>query len=319
MGKVQPTIEVTALPNGGEGQDWYVLLTGVSGPDVPTRIADGLIIRRIEAPLTIFDLAAAGAAGFREWAVLEPIAPVARCEIETAADAQTKPGYDALNRAWLASALLVLRGHQRLTAPACSAYSWNRIAGHQTKSMGGSVLEGTSLSHQLPSFSGGLLDYHLKIISVGESREDSVSANDAQWLRHHFETSNRLCWSSESFRFALEASVDWRYSRDLRTALARVWAGIEAVFGISSELVYRISILSAALLEQRGASRRERYKKVKILYRVRSKAVHGEMIKQDNLTEALEGSVAVLSELLLLSIEQGRVLTTDDFESALFE
>lgn len=316
--RAESTIE-DAPPAGDDVRNWYVLLTGVPGPDVPTQIADGLTIRRIEDPLTVFDLAAAGAAGFREWAVLEPIASVANSEIETAADAMTTPGYDALNRAWLASALLVLRGYQRLTAPACSAYSWNRIAGHQARSMGGRASLGAGRPQELPRFSGGLLDYHLKTIAVGESRQDPVSVDDAEWLMQHFETFNRLASDSESFRFALEASVDWRYSRDLRTALARVWAGIEAVFGISSELVYRISILSAALLEQRGATRRERYKEVKKLYSARSKAVHGGTIKREDLVHALDGSVALLGQLLLLTTERGHILVNDDFENALFD
>ncbi len=56
----------------------------------------------------MFDLAAAGAVGFRAWATLEPISPLCTCEIEAARDSDVVPGYDTLNRAWLASALLVL-------------------------------------------------------------------------------------------------------------------------------------------------------------------------------------------------------------------
>jgi hypothetical protein len=47
-------------------------------------------------PLSVFDLAAAGAVGFREWAMLEPLAAACTSGIESAADAATLPGYDAL-------------------------------------------------------------------------------------------------------------------------------------------------------------------------------------------------------------------------------
>src|SRR5207253_1658013 len=105
--------------------NWYVLVSGLSLGVSPVQMASGLTLRALEAPLSVFDLAAAGAVGFREWAVLEPFAAACTAELESAADAATSPGYDALNRAWLASALLNLRGFTGHLSLACSAYSWN--------------------------------------------------------------------------------------------------------------------------------------------------------------------------------------------------
>ena len=112
--------------------NWYVLLWNLK---VATEhcLAPGLTLRPLHAPLAIWDLAAAGGAGFREWATLEPFAHNIHCELETAKDATILPGYDTLNRAWLVSSLLLLRGFGRSLPIATSAYSWQSIAGHQER------------------------------------------------------------------------------------------------------------------------------------------------------------------------------------------
>ena len=113
--------------------NWYVLVAGMPAPSRPLVLAPGVSIRPLGSELSVFDLAAAGSVGFREWATLEPIAAECVCEIESAKDSDTTPGYDTLNRAWLASAMLVLRGFSQHLCLATSSYSWSTIAGHQTR------------------------------------------------------------------------------------------------------------------------------------------------------------------------------------------
>ncbi|MCG6862692.1 MAG: hypothetical protein LJE70_15640 [Chromatiaceae bacterium] len=134
-----------------------------------------------------------------------------------------------------------------------------------------------------------------------------------------FPSFNRLAAESQPFRFALESSIDWRYAKEPRSAVARLWSGIEAIFGISSELVYRISLLSAALLTTRGNQRREKFQEVKKLYGQRSKIVHGASVPDDKIRNALDGSWQLLSDLLLLAIERGHALGQEDFDSAVFD
>ena len=133
-----------------------------------------------------------------------------------------------------------------------------------------------------------------------------------------FETFNHLASKSEPFRLALEAAIDWRYAKEPRLAVSRIWSGIEAVFGVTSELVYRISIFSASLLEERGEPRKTRLQAVKRLYGLRSKAVHGEPLPPETLVSAMNDSHRLLRELLLLTIERGHVLGAGDFDDALF-
>ncbi len=307
--------------------NWYVLLMGLPRPEAPLTLAPGLSLVPIESPLSVFDLAAVGAVGFREWAVLESISRVCTCEIETAKDSDVLPGYDTLNRAWLASALLVLRGFSRHLGVACSSYSWNLVAGHQKRTSHAfqeqAKREGVEAAisrpkRDLPAFKGNLLDFHARFLIDKDARTDPVSPDDAAWTFSHFGTFNRLASESEAFRLALEAAIDWRYAKEPRLAVGRIWSGIEAVFGVTSELVYRISSLCASLLEERGQPRKARFQAVKKLYNLRSKAVHGEPLPEEQLVSAMNDSSRLLRELLLLTIEKGHVLRVDDFDDALF-
>ncbi|TWU21742.1 hypothetical protein Pla52o_39290 [Novipirellula galeiformis] len=307
--------------------NWHILLAGMPSISSPMTLAPGITLQPIADKLSIFDLAAAGSVGFGSWTVLEPIAAFCNCEIESAKDSDLTPGYDTLNRAWLASSLMVLRGFSRHFPVACSAYSWNEIAGHQKRTSSifqKQIIEDgpeeavNNSKRALPRFHGNLLDYHLHLVVDRGSRVASFAEEDAQWIRDRFESFNRLASESESFRFALESCIDWRYAKDPRSAVARLWSGIEAVLGISSELVYRISLLSASLLTPRGEDRKQKFHEVKKLYGLRSKAVHGEKLTDEKLGQAVDHSFLLLVDLLLLSIERGHALSGDDFDEAVF-
>ncbi len=307
--------------------NWNVLVAGLPRPAAPLTLAPGVSLRPLDRPLSIFDLAAVGAAGFRGWAVLESVAPACVCEIESAKDAAVLPGYDALNRAWLASALLVLRGFTRHISVACSAYSWNNVAGHQERTSNvfreQLAAEGLDASvynskRALPPFQGDLLDFRLKLLTNHDARTCEVSADDAAWIYNRFDAFNMVAASSEPFRYALEAAIDWRFSTDARSAVSRLWSGIEAVFGVTSELVYRLSLLSACLLAERGTARRVKFEEVKKLYGLRSKVVHGERLPDEKMVSALNDSYKLLADLLLLSIDKGHPLGQADFDEAVF-
>ena len=57
---------------------------------------------------------------------------------------------------------------------------------------------------------------------------------------------------------------------------------------------------------------------MKKLYGLRSKAVHGEPLPEERLVSAMSDSHRLLRDLLLLTIERGRVLGADDVDNALF-
>ena len=259
--------------------------------------------------------------------MLEPATGGCRAEIEAASDASGLPGYDTLNRAWLASTLLLLRGFTGHLAVACSAYSWDVIAGHSKRTAPEFKVqlasEGLAAAvhrskRALPPFKGQILDFHVKFLITRTSREDAVQEVDADWVRQHFDVANRLAAESVPFKFALEALFDWRFSPEPRSAVARLWSGIEAIFGIESELTYRIALLCANLLEEPGRSRKERFQAVKKLYNLRSKVVHGADLPVEKLVAARDDSFALLCALLTLSLQRGHALGESDFDAALF-
>lgn len=307
---------------GAPPETWYVLVCGLSLAADYFDLGSSLTLRRLVTPLSVFDLAGVGAAGFREWAALEPLAPSASAEISSATDAATKPGYDALNKCWLVSALLVLRGFARHICPACSAYSWNLIAGHQRavaptfrrqleqEGVEKAVFEPRAA---LPRFQGGLLDYHLHLLIPGETRTTPFDDSEAAWISENFHRFNRLASEDERFRFALEAVTDWRYAKDPRAGIARIWAGVESLLAINSELVYRVSLCAATAIAPRGPGRLSAFRRIKGLYGVRSKAVHGEPIDQGKLLGALHDSFDVLRALLVDAIQRGSLRTEEDF------
>jgi hypothetical protein len=307
--------------------NYYILTWNLDVEELFLKLGPGVYIRRLDGDISVFDLAAAGAAGFREWAMLEPFLPRCICEIETDQDtAINKPGYDTLNRAWLASALIKLKGFNAYLPLASSSYSWNVIAGHQerTKGIFKEELEEKGLEsavnsprRALPPFKGQLLDLHTSLL-VPENVKTILTKEDADWINDNFEKFNDLAAKSEGFRFALAAAVEWQYASSPRVAIAQLWSGIEALFGINSEVVYRLSIQVASLLEERGIARKEKFDKVRKLYGVRSKAVHGEELSFEKLHKAMVESFDILNKLLLVNIEKGRPFTSDDFEIAIF-
>lgn len=282
--------------------NWYVLLVGLPRFSSPVILAPGLSLRPLEPPLDVFTLAAAGAVGFKGWAALEQFGQGLTCEIESAMDADITPGYDTLNRAWLANCLLVLRGFTKQWGVACSGYSWNLISRKQS----------------LTRFCGNLLDYHISCFADFSCRNDAPTAEDSAWIQQHFDIFNRLACDNEPFRFALEAANDWRFAKEPRSAVARVWGGIEALFGISSELVYRISLFSACLLAERGEARKRKFDEVKRLYGLRSKVVHGEKLAEDKIFQALSDSFHLLRDLILVAVERGKPITATDIDDAIF-
>lgn len=305
-----------------EPETWHVLVIWLPLADIEYDLGDSLKIRRLIKPLTVFDLAAVGAVGFRKWAVLEPLAQAATAEIISPTSNVKLPGFDALNKCWLASALLVLRGFARHVCPAVSGYSWNFIAGHQkgqSEIFHKQVIEeGVQRAvyhpqNSLPPFQGDLLDYHLKVCLPPKSKTDPLDAFEADWISKHFDRFNSLAASDERFRFGLEAAIDWRYAKDARIAISRLWAGIESLLGIKSELVYRLSLYIATITAERGSNRIKAFKNGKRLYDLRSKAVHGGSIEEEKLWAGVFDSYEILKDILFDVVERGSVRSEEDY------
>jgi len=312
----QPSPDTQVIPEA-----WHVLVCGLPIVGDSVTLSDSLSIRRLVSRLSVFDLAAVGAVGFREWSVLEPLAPGATYEIVSVLTPPKSAGYDPLNQCWLVSTLLVLRGFAKHICPAVSAYSWNLIAGHQIQSAPSFraqlARDGVEKAvfqpdRSLPQFRGGLLDYHLSLLLPRDLKDVPFDSSEAHWISEHLNKFESLASSDERFRFALEACVDWRYAKDSRAAISRLWAGIESLFGIAAELVYRISLFGSVGLAERGPSRLDAFRRIKASYGIRSKAVHGEPLSEEKLVIGMYEAFDILRALLLNCVSKGAVPSEED-------
>ncbi|PZR05816.1 MAG: hypothetical protein DI539_24775 [Flavobacterium psychrophilum] len=290
-------------------ESWFVLGNGLEMTSKKITFSPNLFLQQIENEISVFDLAAAGAKGFREWTMLEPVSRFCRLEIVSVNETPTL-GYDSLNRAWLLGTLLVLRMYLRSNFIACSSYSWNKIAGVQKRK--------TDEKSSLEPFKGNLLDYHRKTIHLKDISKKMIEESDVEWINKYYENANLLAAQNANFRFSLETINSWRYSNDNRSAVAIIWAAIESIIGVSSEIVFRLSLNVASVLESRGHGRLEKFKHIKKLYGLRSKIVHGGDLKKEDAEFAIEESFILLRDLLTFMIERNKVISEEDFEAAVF-
>ncbi|MCK5127452.1 MAG: hypothetical protein KAR42_14445 [candidate division Zixibacteria bacterium] len=291
----------------------YVLLYGLKLEKSSIRIMPGLHLNTLTAPLSLYDLSIAGKAGFTGWPALGPYLNGNLCEISSTKPDQEHPSCtDRLNRARAVSDLLHLLGYGGHLCLASSAYSWSTIA---ETTDDGKTHDGNS--EELPPFKGSILDQYFNLI-IPKDAHEVVTIQDAQWIADRFDIFVSMMAKHEKLRFAVDSTIDWRYLKDPRAAIARLWSGIEAIFAVRAELVYRLSILSAALLAPRGQERIDKYYKIKKLYGLRSRAVHGETMPEEKLLRATNESYQLLRELLIALVNLGHPWDKTDFDQAIF-
>jgi len=131
-----------------------------------------------------------------------------------------------------------------------------------------------------------------------------ISAADCQWLASHFSKARGML-DNEVFRSSVHCLSSCYWHPHPRPRLALVWAGIEALFNIESELSFRLSLLAARFLEPDDrAAAQALFRRVKQLYTARSRAVHGGTMKGDAKALIVD-SASLLHRLLRRCVESG--------------
>ena len=124
-----------------------------------------------------------------------------------------------------------------------------------------------------------------------------LTDDDSQWLANHFANARDLL-EHERFQTAVHCLATYRWHSMARVQMAILWAGIEGLFGASSEIRFRISLYIARFLHAEDADQRQTvFDAVKKLYNSRSAAVHGSKIKGDTAAAVTE-SADILCVLL---------------------
>jgi len=143
-----------------------------------------------------------------------------------------------------------------------------------------------------------------------------VTLESLDWVQTNLENWIALL-EQPPFHLAIDSLTTHHQHANLRMAAAALWAGFEALFGINSELRFRLAVLAASYLEERGPSRLAIYRRIKKLYDFRSKAVHGGVVSEGLLTNHIIEVRELLSRLVCRMTEIGTMPTTDEYEELL--
>lgn len=124
-----------------------------------------------------------------------------------------------------------------------------------------------------------------------------LNDNDQDWIEKHFQTAKNLL-DKPKFVNAVHSLATYRWHSLPRARLALLWSGIEGLFDIDTELVFRLSLYIAKFLSPSNNDEMKTiFSNVKKLYTQRSSAVHGSKIKGD-VNDAVINSAQLLRNLV---------------------
>jgi hypothetical protein len=128
-----------------------------------------------------------------------------------------------------------------------------------------------------------------------------ISSKEHKWISNHYRKVARLM-DNDRYLNAIHSLSTYKWHSLPRAQLALIWAGIEGLFGVDSELSFRVSLYIARYLSPRkGQRQRTIFESIKKLYSIRSKAVHGGTIK--NPQESVIESAMILRRLIVKCAE----------------
>ena len=143
-------------------------------------------------------------------------------------------------------------------------------------------------------------NYHMR--GLYTKNPHFISEEDSQWLKLYYLNGSSLM-ENEKFKTAAYSLATYRWSIVPRIKMAVIWAGIESLFGASSEIRFRLSVYISRFLYPVDVEKRQQmYELVKKLYSIRSTAVHGGKLKK-SLSPAIDESSNVLNLLVRKCIE----------------
>ncbi|QRV33991.1 hypothetical protein I6J42_07860 [Streptomyces californicus] len=187
----------------------------------------------------------------------------------------------ALNIAYRIVSLLRMRSNCLFNAVAFSEIPWSQMACHD-ESVSVQILE--------------------ELRSSLWPADGVIEQQDLNWCVDHIIRLIEL-YEVPNYRLAFDAAAESPFIRDARTSVARMWSGIEALFGAEHELSFRLSLYAAVLISDDPDERVRVKSRFKRLYGLRSKAVHGAKMTDAALQEALTDSWDLLRDLLIACIQ----------------
>lgn len=250
------------------------------------------VLRRVEAPPGEIELAQA----LHRKSLLSAVArhmPSVTHELAVACDGEIFDQSN-MNLGWWIISALRTRSQVDILVPAVADVSWDVIPAVEADGCKIQLLEDVPAARRLDVQKAVLVD-----------ALDWVNDQLKSWI-------NLL--ERPAFRLAVDAMTTHHHHANLRMSAAALWSGFEALFGINSELRFRLALLAAAYLEDRGPERVSLYRRIKKLYDYRSKAVHGGATTDEMLVDHIIEVRCLLSRLLCRMTEQCCQPSIDEFE-----
>lgn len=181
----------------------------------------------------------------------------------------------------------------------------------------------------LLSIAAGAPCYPLYAVSSGQKPTVTL-ANRSPFIRPLKEVlaidSERLCWArqhqqsfdelikSPQFSAAMLCFGNAHYMPDLQVRIMLLWAGIEGLLAVDSELSRRLALYAALMLDGTPDEKAKHFAHVKKAYQLRSRAVHGARLSDAKLQEGYADASHILVGLLARCVELQRVPSPEDLD-----
>ena len=151
----------------------------------------------------------------------------------------------------------------------------------------------------------------------GFRKPSPINNEDIQWVGESLDKFSSLYEKNEAYKLAVQSYCSYGQANNIRLMAATIWSGIEALFNISAELRYRLSLYIGALTETLGEKRYEKFQKVKKLYDFRSKIVHGSTLDEASIANHIREVSLILAHLLTIFAQKGEVIEVEEIEKFL--
>lgn len=270
----------------GNGDTTYILLNGI---DVPENIMLAENIELLPADTSHLDLTTALNACTHpdDIAVVAGFIPLITAQLKIKAPTPKELAVFAWNSSW--DALL-------LSAVFHSEVGFNLQSDTEASAISSeSRLRATN--------------YHMR--GLTQKSAHSLNYHDIEWINQHFNNARTLL-DNDRFQTAVHCLASYRWHSVPRVKMAVLWAGIEGMFGASTEIRFRISLYIARFLyPDDKAACQITFDSIKKLYNSRSSAVHGSKIKGD-LAKAVNDSAEVLRQLIIKCVEKNGMPNESD-------
>ena len=205
---------------------------------------------------------------------------------------------DYFTAAWWITTLIKIKLNVDFIVPVVSSHSYDAIAAIKDNTCHIQIIE----------------DFPIILKKIAYT---NISNLDEKWIDNHFLTYTKLL-EDQGFRLAVNAFTECMYQSNSRTSLTLLWAGIESLFELQNELSFRLSIYIASLIGKNGIEKIDLYRKIKKMYAIRSKCVHGSKVNESIVINQIVEVKSILSKILLAIIENGSMFSEEELNVKIF-